>query len=157
MICVEDSPPVSAVHSGLGWGRIYKADCIFFFFFFPQSQGCWDNLEIRSLPETKIVFTSGQKYLTLLSSCQMIFHCNIPWLQNAWTCSHSWASCQIMAHCTWTERRVTIDQNRSCLSCVCLDLLWCFDGNAGLCSQFDTSFMLLLIKSGFCRVWSRPL
>lgn len=55
------------------------------FFFFARSQGCWDNLEIRSLPEAKIVFTSGQNYLTLLSNSQMIFHCNIPWFQNAWT------------------------------------------------------------------------
>ena len=129
--------------------------------FFPQSQGCWDNLEIRSLPETKIVFTSGQNYLTPLSSSQMIFHCTIPWLQNAWTCSHSWARCQITVHCTWTKKRVTIDQKGLYLYSVCLSSLWCLMLLVRLvkpsCSQFDTSFMLLLITSGLCCVWSRPL
>lgn len=30
-------------------------------FFFPQNQGCEDNLELRSRPGAKIVFASGQK------------------------------------------------------------------------------------------------
>lgn len=85
--CVKNSSLVRAVYSDLSWGKIQKAHCVFvfFLFFFARSQGCWDNLEIRSLPEAKIVFASGQNYLTLLSNSQMIFHCNIPWFQNAWT------------------------------------------------------------------------
>lgn len=120
-----------------------------------QSQGCWDNLEIRSLPETKIVFTSGQNYLMLLSSSQMIFHCSIPWLQNAWTCSHSWASCQITDQENFRALKIShnSDQNRSYLHWVCLNLLWCLMVLVILvkllCSQFDTSSMLLLIKFGF--------